>query len=389
MIQQGALFLGLTNVPEFGFWFETDNPVYGRTSNPFDLTRTSGGSSGGEGALISSRGSTLGLGSDIGGSIRIPGAFCGIAGHKPSRFLVPLTGHEPFSRECVSGTDQKYPLVTVGPMARKVADLRQAMEAWVGPDGFDRQVQKNFTLKPLLEDLSGLTVFIWPSPVFDWASLTEDEISQAVVGCGQYAEVLGARVVELPKEWARENTSDAASLWFYAASFSRERSFYKKLLQGREISWAAELFKSLLGSAQYSFVSLVTMAIEKGIENLGPSVLKLKDSLEKAERLKKVRQAFQELLGDHSVILMPTHPRVAPRHGQCKYRPLDFIYTGLANSTDLPATQIPVGLNSKGLPIGVQILAGPYQDHLSLSVAQALELAFGESPLPPFTVAPK
>jgi fatty acid amide hydrolase 2 len=378
MMDQGGLFLGLTNVPEFGFWFETDNPVYGKTSNPFDLSRTAGGSSGGEGALIACRGSVVGLGSDIGGSIRIPAAFCGLAGHKPSRFLIPLTGHYPATTELMRSGLNPYPLTTVGPMARKVADLCKAMELWVGPDGFDSRVKSDFRLPPALDDFSGLKVFVWPSPVFDFASLTDEEISQAVVGCGQYAEALGAKVVDLPKEWAREFAADAVSLWFYAISLTKERSFLDQLTQGQDLSFGLELVRSFVGSAQYSLVSLITAGLEKFV----PGVLKVEDASKKAERLSKALVAFRELLSDHAVILMPTHPRVAPKHGHCKYRPFDFIYTGVANSMELAATQIPVGLSPGGLPIGVQVMAGPGQDHLALSLAQALELGFGEAPEP-------
>jgi fatty acid amide hydrolase 2 len=98
MVHEGALFAGLTNVPEMGFWFETYNLVYGVTNNPYDLRRTPGGSSGGEAAIIAAMGSAFGLGSGIGGSIRIPAAFCGLFGHKPTRFLIPFSGHYPMVR---------------------------------------------------------------------------------------------------------------------------------------------------------------------------------------------------------------------------------------------------------------------------------------------------
>ncbi|MFX0199042.1 MAG: amidase, partial [Candidatus Hodarchaeota archaeon] len=113
----GAIMLGKTNLPEFGLAFETDNLVYGRTNNPYDLSRTPGGSSGGEAAIIASGGSPLGLGNDMGGSIRLPSHFCGLAGIKPTTDRVPRTGHFP---PPLTGLD---PLWQAGPMARRVEDL--------------------------------------------------------------------------------------------------------------------------------------------------------------------------------------------------------------------------------------------------------------------------
>ena len=109
----GAVFLGHTNVPEFVFWFETDNAVFGRTENPWKLGRTTGGSSGGEAAALSSGMSPLGLGSDVGCSIRLPAAYCGVVGLKPTHGRVPLTGHWPDAISLLR-------FMHVGPMARTV-----------------------------------------------------------------------------------------------------------------------------------------------------------------------------------------------------------------------------------------------------------------------------
>lgn len=111
--------LGVTNIPEFLLWWDTNNRLYGRTNNPYDLSRISGGSSGGEGALISAGGSLVGLGSDIGGSIRIPSFFCGIFGHKPSSNLITADGHFPY---CGHPEREKY--MVIGPMCRYAVDMK-------------------------------------------------------------------------------------------------------------------------------------------------------------------------------------------------------------------------------------------------------------------------
>ena len=140
MRHAGAIPMGTTNVPELGFWFETFNPVYGRTNNPYDVTRTCGGSSGGEGSLIGAGASPFGLGSDIGGSIRIPAFFCGVFGHKPSRYWLPLTGHFPYGREEFGDLllKDKYPFTSIGPLSRRAADLNPLLQLMVGADAHDR-----------------------------------------------------------------------------------------------------------------------------------------------------------------------------------------------------------------------------------------------------------
>ena len=127
----GGILMGRTNVPELALALETDNLVYGRTSNPYDLSRTPGGSSGGEAAIIASGGSPLGLGSDIGGSVRLPAHFCGIAGIKPTSCRVPRTGHYPRLNGALDSMFQ------LGPMSRHVEDLILTLPLIAGGDWRD------------------------------------------------------------------------------------------------------------------------------------------------------------------------------------------------------------------------------------------------------------
>src|SRR5271165_4565451 len=127
----GAIPIAKTNLPDLLFAFESDNLLFGRTNNPYDVTRTSGGSSGGEAALIVACGSPMGLGSDCAGSVRLPAAFCGIAGIKPTSGRLPREGHFPPSGGWIETLWQ------IGPMARRVDDVIEAMRILTGPDGFD------------------------------------------------------------------------------------------------------------------------------------------------------------------------------------------------------------------------------------------------------------
>ena len=149
----GAIPIGVTNVSELMMWMETDNKVYGRTNNPYDPTRTAGGSSGGEGAIVGSGASPIGLGSDIGGSIRMPAFFNGVFGHKPSAGLIPNTGHWPMSE----GAARRY--LTTGPLCRSAEDLWPTISLLAGPDGEDEACVPMKLGDPAHVELSSLTVY--------------------------------------------------------------------------------------------------------------------------------------------------------------------------------------------------------------------------------------
>src|SRR5271166_808018 len=140
----GAIPIAKTNLPDLLFAFESANLLFGRTNNPYDVTRTCGGSSGGEAALIAACGSPMGLGSDCAGSVRLPAAFCGIAGLKPTSGRLPREGHFPPAGGWIESLWQ------IGPMARRVEDLALAMQLLAGPDGADHSVA-NLPFTPLDE----------------------------------------------------------------------------------------------------------------------------------------------------------------------------------------------------------------------------------------------
>ena len=155
LIDAGAIPLGLTNISELTLWIESDNRVYGRSSTPYDSSRAAGGSSGGEGAAVGSGASPFGLGSDIGGSIRIPAFFCGVFGHKPSNGLVPHTGSYPVPH----GESKR--LLGFGPLARRAEDLMPVLRILSGPDGADPLVTGDPQLgDPASVSLEGLRVLI-------------------------------------------------------------------------------------------------------------------------------------------------------------------------------------------------------------------------------------
>lgn len=368
MKNAGAIPMCTTNVPELGFWFETFNPVYGRTNNPYDLSRTCGGSSGGEGALLGAGATPMGLGSDIGGSIRMPAFFCGVAGHKPSRHLVPLTGHFPFSLEELKYLPEgKYPFTTMGPMSRKATDLYPMLKIMMGADGYDQHTMTNPQLQELTNEWAGRKVLICPSPIFHRARGTDDELAQVVRNSGKLFEQLGAQVEELdPRFFVR-----GAELWFAAVKATKNKHLYETLMGPNEhLSIGKEMIKVALGRGDYTLPNLIVSLAEVFDTRKA-------DFSEELAALEKMKKDLDEHLGEDGILILPPHPRIAPKHRAPLWSPFDFIYTGIFTTTGHPATVVPTGLNREGLPLGVQIVARHMKDHLSISCAVLLETIFG------------
>lgn len=378
MRQAGVTILGTTNVPELGFWFECENPVYGRTVNPFDLTRTAGGSSGGEAAMIAAGGSPIGLGSDVGGSIRMPAGMCGVFGHKPSNRIVPITGHYPASFDVIESLkDPRYPLTCLGPLARSSEDLWTIMRLLIGPDGLDQEVKRDFKLGAPVEDWSDATVWILPEPSMMGVGGTSNTMAQAVRLAGSYFESLGARVREMKPDVLR----NAAFLWSAGLSEVQGRTFEVALFNEGHANLPVEIFRSLFGIRNYTMPALMTVVTER-LMGANKSEWEGVNAARVAE-LHAMREKFNALLRGKNIFILPTHPREAPKNGSTVRRPLDFAMTGVFNALGLPATAAPVSWEND-LPQSVQIISAWGQDHMTLSAAQVLESGFGGSRRPAF-----
>src|ERR1700753_433092 len=194
----GGIILGKTNVPELAGAIETDNLVYGRTNNPYDLARTPGGSSGGEAAIVSAGGSPLGLGTDAGGSIRIPAHFCGLAAIKPTSGRVPRTGQFP------QPMGARNAVFHVSLIARKVDDLALALPIIAGPDFRDHSIVGMPLFDPKAVTLSGLKLAYFDD---DGAASQTKEISAAVRDCAKAFTEAGVKVSESrPEDAAKAAT---------------------------------------------------------------------------------------------------------------------------------------------------------------------------------------
>ena len=351
----GAVILGSTNAPEGGLWHETNNTIYGRTSNPHDLNRTSGGSSGGEGALIAAGGSPFGIGSDVGGSIRLPAGFCGIYGHKPTHTLVPNTGHFPEA--------PPEPYMTCGPLTRTADDLWPVLQAIAGPDGEDPQC-RTWTLEPPeTVALDGLRVLLAPT---NGQASVSPAMQEAVHQAGALLAPSGARVetVEIPE------LASAFDIW--AVLLGDLGVPYEELVtDGGSIPLARELTRWARGSSRHTGAVLAMVGLQRIIDRLPSRTATMQ------ERAQVLSDRLVELLGDDGVLLHPTFARIAPRHRTISIgNPADVGLTAIFNILGFPITVAPIGTH-RGLPTSVQIIGPPGADGRTIAVAQALEAATG------------
>lgn len=364
--QQDMILLGTTNVPEFGLWFETKNTIYGRTKNPYNEKKTAGGSSGGEGSIIGLGASPIGLGSDIGGSIRVPAFFCGIFGHKPSYKLVPLTGHFPNSNQSLSQmTENEYPLTSIGPMTRKAEDLLPILKIMAGADSFDKYTVSNH--QELLNKTPVLKkVYVLSDPEIHGTTRTHSEIKKAVENAASYFEQLGHPVVEIKTGFFK----DALMLWSSRLSGGKRPSFSEMISPNKSINPWQEISKLLAGKSNHTLPAFILSQLDGRVHDI--------ESLEHyQEKLKLFKTELNQLLGENAVLLFPTQPRSAPYHNQLFLSPFDFVYAGIFNALEVPVTQAPLAMDSKKMPIGVQVVGAWGNDVLTIKVACDLEAAFG------------
>ena len=327
----GAVILGKTNVAMWLADWQSDNPVYGRVNNPLDSTRTPGGSSGGAAAAVAAGMVPLELGSDIGGSIRVPAAFCGVYGHKPSYGLVPGRGHAP------AGMDGAAPVLNVcGPLARSAADLDLALGVLAGPDNGDEAGYRLDLAPPRHERLADFRVLVLDNhPLVE----TDDAIRDAVQALAARLETAGAKV-------------------------SRHNDRLPDL-----------------AAAQAVFATLLNTAISRGATN-GPPPPSAYQWMDALDAQLSFRRQWAALFEDVDVVLAPTFGTVAFPHddrpfGQRSHRingaetpyGAQIAWPGVALLPNLPATAMPIGFTRAGLPISAQAIGPFLEDRTTIAFA--------------------
>jgi amidase len=343
---QGAIILGKTNTPDLTMGFETTNLVYGRTNNPFDVTRTSGGSSGGAASIVAAGGSPLDVGSDTGGSIRVPSHFCGIAGIKPTAGRVSRAGH------IVNFAGTPESLTHIGPLAKKVDDLAFALSIIAGPDNIDPHVVAaplgDHTKVPVrnlrVAYFIKLGSLVPSAETGGCVERTLKVLEQA--GCKHTAiEIPGADDIYATYTSLLWGDGGAGFARILAKSGTKESPLFDRIKAATTLS-----------SADYTLLY---------------------------ERFDDWRSSLLGIFAPYDLIICPVNGGPAPLHGQFS-RP-GAAYTQLFDLTGWPSTVIRAGTSPEGLPLGVQCVAHPWREDLSLAVARHLEGAFGPFPGPRLT----
>lgn len=354
--QAGAIVLGNTNVPEMLMAYETENPLYGRTNHPLDVTRTPGGSSGGESAAIAAGLCAGGIGSDGGGSIRVPAHFTGICGLKPTPGRIPATGHWPESLGPFAL------LGVVGPMARTVQDIDLMFRVVAGFDAGDAMA----SAIPLREP---------------------DDKSLAKITVGCFEEDSSAPVTPETRQ-AVQTAADTLR----SAGFNVEPIVCDILEEAREHWWTlfvrlgAELLVPEFKGREKEVSTILTFADRKPTKE---------EILSAWFRRDQLRMRLAEQMAKVQVLLCPVCSVPAFRHGEREWSIADkrvtymdaMSYTQWFNFLGNPAVVVPGGVSSEGLPIGVQIVGKPNAEELILKIAGILQQALREQTSYPATMA--
>jgi amidase len=339
----GAVILGKTNVSVGLMDWQSDNPIYGRTVNPHDHSRSPGGSSGGAAAAVAAGMVPLELGSDIGGSVRIPAHFCGLFGHKPSYGIIPMKGHG------FPGSDGiDIPLAALGPLARSAGDIAVALDIMAGPvDGEAYRLDLPAARHKALPDYRILVIDDHPRTVVD------GEVRNVLTGLAEALDEAGAHV-------------------------TRETDRLPGLM-----------------AAHGTYIKMLTAVTQRGIP--GAETIDAHGWMELVDEQMRITRAWRALFETVDVVLTPpfgvaafphqSEPDWAGRHLVVNGEETEFggqiAWPGLATLPGLPATVAPVGTSPGGLPIGVQIIAAPFGDRTSINFARLLQEAGLTHPVRP------
>ena len=370
----GGVILGKTNVPVgLGDW-QSYNEIYGTTNNPFDLGRTPGGSSGGSAAALAAGYGPLSLGSDIGGSLRVPAFHCGVYAHKPTYNVAPVRGHTPPPFPPIP-LDRD--MAVIGPMARSAADLSLLLDVIAGPDPLDAGVGYKLTLPPprrnALKDFRVLVVD--SDPVLP----SDKDIRGAI-------EKLAGGLARSGVNVARQSP--------LLPDFAESSRLYMRML----MSFLGAFFApEVIAGAQAGAAQLTAENKSLAAERLRGMTQSHRDWVLDDGARGRLRAQWRELFKTFDAVICPIMPTPAYPHdhspqqearrikidGKDYAYPDQLAWPGIATLPGLPATAIPLGLSPEGLPVGIQIVGPWLEDRTPLKLAELIEREFGGFVPPP------
>lgn len=356
----GANVFGKSNVPTLLADWETNNPVYGKTVNPWDSSRTPGGSSGGAAAALAAGLTGLEAGSDIGGSIRNPANYCGVYGHKPTWGICAMAGH------ALPGDVHPVDIAAIGPLARSALDLELALAVMAGPDAIDSGGWKLALRKPERKTLRGLRVAVLATHPTAEIDAT---VQQAIGRLAQFLARQGAKLSEraLP-----------------AFDLGEAHRVFIRLLRGATCGrQTPESFAHLLAARDRLDPNDGSYYAQMARANTQSHM----DWLAASNRRHQMRGAWSEFFRDWDVLICPNAATAAYPHsmpgerwermitvnGKTQPATTQMWWAGISGMCFLPGTAAPIGLSPEGLPIGVQIVGPQYGDLTTIRVAQWIE----------------
>ncbi|HMD42643.1 MAG TPA: amidase [Candidatus Acidoferrum sp.] len=352
----GGILMGNTNTPEYLMAYETNNRLNGKTSNPWNLAYSSGGSSGGEAAAIASGCSMGGVGSDGGGSVRLPAHFSGICGLKPTPGRIPTSGHFPRAGGAFSW------IGVVGPMARSVADLQILFEVMAGPEEGDPLSVPVPLERAGGKDLRALRIGILESSALGSAT---PETEEAVHRAGKLLAARGFQVEPI----VLDKLDVALTLWWF---------FWRVI--GLEIRTSTKGQESLLSPMLQEFLAITAAEAPITLESFMNACVE-RDA---------VRSDILRQLQDVPILLSPVSSGPAFKHGAGNYRAGDpysyrdtMRYCQWLNLAGLPGLSVPMDHSREKLPINVQLVGHPFGEEQLLEVGQILERERGPWQAPP------
>lgn len=370
-IDAGAIVWGKSNVPVLLADWQTHNPIYGTTNNPWDPTRTPGGSSGGGAAALSAGLTALDYGSDIGGSIRGPAHYCGIYGHKTTFGIVPTLGHA--LPEVYAATDMSV----LGPLARSAADLELALKLTAGPAGDDARALRLTLPPPAFDDFRGLRIAVVAS---DPVAEVDASVSREIEALASFLSKRKARVsvaAALPVGMAEHDRLYVLLRRAATSMRAHDDAAFARLLDQRDT----------LDPDDRSYRA----------EQVRGNTLYHRDWLRLNNERHRLRLAWQEFFRHHDVLLCPSAAstafvqnrqgerweRTIPVNGRPQPDTTQIFWMGFASVAYLPATQAPIALAADGLPTGVQIVGPQYADLTTIRFAALLEREYYAFRAPP------
>jgi amidase len=364
----GAVVFGKTNVPLNNADLQSYNEVYGTTNNPWDLKRAPGGSSGGSAAAVAAGLTGMDFGSDIGGSIRNPAAYCGVYGHKCTWSIVPKRGHQ-LPRTPVAEAD----LAVLGPIARSAEDLQLALDVTVGPDDLNARGLR-YRLPAPPRELRGLRIAVWAD---DANAPVDDTVLAGIERAARALAKAGAKIDPRARPAFDPAAAHATYQSLLLAQVSARRPDYAKLVEARA---------RLSPDDQGLFAQTLRLATQS-----------FSDWFRANQSREGLRWAWHDFFRRYDLLIAPATVSAAFPHDhsepavertlQVNGKPVPYFsqlfWAGLATCAYLPATSAPIGLSPDGLPLGLQIMGPEMADRTTIWLAGELARLIGGFTPPP------